>query len=341
MKTYKEMRITITGPRSIGKTTISKQLAKKLKFEYISSDELTEKSLKKQGGLDKAIKSNTIEKFIKNESYNLIRKQYTKNNFIFDLAGGAVSSKKYSKVSKKVREIARKNSIVIGLLPSRNINESVNFLFEREKNRKHFKKTNKKELFNETKKDYRKFPKLFNEFCNFVIYTKDKPPEEIIKEITIKLYDKNIEEKIRKQFIIVKSLVTNDEGEVLFVIRKMEELKEAHNKWEFPGGKVDFGETPEETAVRESKEETGYDIKIDYLLPKILSSKWESKEREAQQILICYACSIVDGKVTLKDHGVSEIKWFKIEDAPKDSECLPGTIEFLNLYTKLLKLKKT
>lgn len=40
-------------------------------------------------------------------------------------------------------------------------------------------------------------------------------------------------EKIRKQFIIVKSLVVNSKGEILFVKRKKEELKQAHNKWEF------------------------------------------------------------------------------------------------------------
>lgn len=139
-------------------------------------------------------------------------------------------------------------------------------------------------------------------------------------------------EKTRKQFIIIKSLIANDNGEVLFVRRKREFHKEAHNKWEFPGGKVDFGEFPEETAKREAKEETGYDVKVDYLLPKLLSSKWVSPEREAQQILICYACRLIGGEKALGDHAVSDIKWFKIKDAPADSECLPGTIDFLKIY---------
>ncbi|MBU3907353.1 MAG: NUDIX hydrolase [Nanoarchaeota archaeon] len=147
------------------------------------------------------------------------------------------------------------------------------------------------------------------------------------------------EEKIRKQFIIVKSLVINDKGEVLFVRRKKEDLKQAHNKWEFPGGKIDFGESPEQTAIREAKEESNYDVKIDYLLTKILSSKWESPEREAQQILICYVCTLVGGESALGDHGVSEIKWFKVNNAPKDQDCLPGTIDFLNLYKKTVEQK--
>ena len=72
------MKITITGPRSVGKTTVSKLLAKNLKLRYYSSDEIGEKALKKEGGLDRAIKSGTIEKFIRKDAYNLIRNVYKK-----------------------------------------------------------------------------------------------------------------------------------------------------------------------------------------------------------------------------------------------------------------------
>ncbi|MFA4887123.1 MAG: NUDIX hydrolase [Candidatus Nanoarchaeia archaeon] len=139
-------------------------------------------------------------------------------------------------------------------------------------------------------------------------------------------------ETIRKQFVIVKSLVVNERGEILFVRRNMEDHKEAHNKWEFPGGKIEFGETPEETAVRETKEESGYKVEVQSIIPKLISSKWESQNRASQQILIGYICKLIGGESTLPDHGVSEIKWFNLRDAPKNSECLPGTIDFLNLY---------
>ncbi|MBU1201147.1 MAG: NUDIX domain-containing protein [Nanoarchaeota archaeon] len=35
-----------------------------------------------------------------------------------------------------------------------------------------------------------------------------------------------------------------------------------HNYWELPGGKIDLGETPIQAAIRETKEETGCDVKI-------------------------------------------------------------------------------
>ena len=51
----KKGKITLTGPRSVGKTTISKLLAKRLNLKYISSDELGEKITKKHGGLKKQL----------------------------------------------------------------------------------------------------------------------------------------------------------------------------------------------------------------------------------------------------------------------------------------------
>ena len=63
------MIITITGPRSVGKSTISKIVAKKLNMRYVSSDKIGEKAIKKEGGLDKAIKSGVIGKFIKKSAY--------------------------------------------------------------------------------------------------------------------------------------------------------------------------------------------------------------------------------------------------------------------------------
>src|SRR3989338_148594 len=105
------MIITITGPRSVGKSSVSRIVAEILKLNYVSSDEIGEDALKKEGGLDKAIKSGIIGKFIQGGAYNLIREMYEKDNFIFDISGGSISSGKYPEASEKVREIAKKNSI--------------------------------------------------------------------------------------------------------------------------------------------------------------------------------------------------------------------------------------
>lgn len=51
------------------------------------------------------------------------------------------------------------------------------------------------------------------------------------------------------------ALLINDDGKILGVSRKTN-----LNDWNLPGGKAEPGETPEETAIRETKEETGLDI---------------------------------------------------------------------------------
>jgi len=176
--------ITITGPRSIGKTTISKLVAKKLKLKYISSDEIGEKVFKKKGGLDKATKSGFIGKLIKEKGYTLIKNVYQKEkNFVFDLSGGAFTSRKTPVASSEVREIAKKKTKIIGLLPSKNFFSSILFLYKREKQRAHFKEVNKLTILKNTINSYLKFPKILKENCDFIIYVKEKSPVQITKEI--------------------------------------------------------------------------------------------------------------------------------------------------------------
>ncbi len=182
------MKITITGPRSVGKSTISKLLAERLDLGLISSDSLADEALQASGGLDKAIKSRGIDDFVRNESLELIKKVYDKNNdFVFDLARGAVSSGKFSEISEKVRKIVKEKSKVIGLLPFEDDEKSIKFLFDREKNREHFKEMDEKKLFDQTEEDYFKFLKVTGEICKKIVYVGGKSVGEITEEIIKKI----------------------------------------------------------------------------------------------------------------------------------------------------------
>ncbi len=181
------MRITITGPRSSGKTTISKLLSKQLKLKYISSDEIGEKAFEKYGGLDKAIKLGVVEKFIKKDAYGLIRNVYQRKNFVFDLSGGAFTSKKLAVASRKIRNIAKKESIIFGLLPSKNLKESISFLFKREKKRTHFKRMDSVELLKKVRRNFKEYPSTLEDFCNHIIYIKEKSPKKVVDEILKRL----------------------------------------------------------------------------------------------------------------------------------------------------------
>jgi shikimate kinase len=185
------MRIVITGPRSVGKSTVTKLVSKKSGLKYISSDELGEKLTKKHGGLDKAIKAGIIKEIIKNKGYTALIKLFKKDNFVLDLSGGSVSSKKFPKASEELRDVIKNSSIIIGLLPFKNKKKSIENLSKREEQRIHFKHLNYPEILKQTEEDYIKYPPLFKEFCNHIIYTEDKSPDEIGEEIIQKIKIKN------------------------------------------------------------------------------------------------------------------------------------------------------
>lgn len=127
------MIVTLTGPRSVGKSTVSRLVARRLGLPCVSSDKIGENALKKEGWLDKAIKSGKILTWVKKHGYTLIEEQYKKDNFVFDLSGGSISSQNVGRASSTLRRVVRKRSIVVGLLPYRSAKRSVDLLFSRER----------------------------------------------------------------------------------------------------------------------------------------------------------------------------------------------------------------
>ena len=124
-------------------------------------------------------------------------------------------------------------------------------------------------------------------------------------------------------------MIKNDH--VLMVQRTEEECPEAHLKWEFPGGKVDFGETPEQSIAREVLEETGVTVKVIKLLPYVSTSYWEYEWGTQQTLCFVYLCEFVrETPPKVKDHHVEKIEWIPLTDV-KNLACLPGTHEILNL----------
>jgi A/G-specific adenine glycosylase len=64
---------------------------------------------------------------------------------------------------------------------------------------------------------------------------------------------------------IAVAIITNDQGEILVQQRPLDAM--LGGLWEFPGGKVEDGETPADAAVREAREELGLEIVLDGALP--------------------------------------------------------------------------
>ena len=72
--------------------------------------------------------------------------------------------------------------------------------------------------------------------------------------------------------------------------------------WEFPGGKIEPGETPQEALVREIREELETEIRVGDLIDTI-----EYNYPTFHLSMDCFWCEIVEGSLELKEHEAA--KW--------------------------------
>ena len=107
--------------------------------------------------------------------------------------------------------------------------------------------------------------------------------------------------------IQVVAAVILREGKVLCVQRAEHEKEYVSLKWEFPGGKVEVGESREEALVREIEEELVVEIhQLQYL------TAVEHSYPDFNLTMYAYTCALKTGEVTLKEHVAA--KWLAVED---------------------------
>lgn len=76
--------------------------------------------------------------------------------------------------------------------------------------------------------------------------------------------------------------------------------------WEFPGGKIEEGETPEQALIREIKEELDTEIEIGELVDIV-----EYDYPDFHLTMHCFMCTIKSGDLVLKEHEAA--KWLTKE----------------------------
>lgn len=126
------------------------------------------------------------------------------------------------------------------------------------------------------------------------------------------------EEKKWKREISAGGIVYKKENEQTFVllIKPSGSTQNQEKKWTFPKGLIDSDEKPEQTALREVKEEGGVEATI---IEKLGSVKytyvWEGKN--IFKIVTWFLMEYVSGNPEDHDHEVLEAKWFELSEAEK------------------------
>ena len=109
------------------------------------------------------------------------------------------------------------------------------------------------------------------------------------------------QKKEKMKRIEVSAAMILQDGKILATQRGYGEFKDG---WEFPGGKVEPGETPEEAIVREIREELGATVR-----PEKLVTTVECDYPRFHLTMHCFLCTVENGELRLLEHEAA--KWLE------------------------------
>ena len=118
---------------------------------------------------------------------------------------------------------------------------------------------------------------------------------------------------------VIAAAITVSAGRVLMIRRC---VAEGELSWQFPAGKVELGESPEEAAVREAHEETGLSVRATRSLGQRLHPI-------TGRTMVYVACELVAGRARVMDEReVAEVTWCDRSDLAERVPCpLHGPVQ--------------
>lgn len=130
---------------------------------------------------------------------------------------------------------------------------------------------------------------------------------------------------VRVVAAVIKAIDENGEPIIFATQRGYGEFK---GGWEFPGGKIEEGETPQEALKREILEELDTEISVGELIDTI-----EYDYSTFHLSMDCFWCEMVKGDLVLKEHEAA--KWLT-KDQLDFVEWLPADIEVVNKLPRII-----
>ena len=165
--------LILTGMMGVGKSTIGKNLAKKLKYNFVDIDRLIEA---KEGASINLIFKNKNESYFRKVESEITLQELKKDNSVISLGGGAF-------LDKLIRAKVKKTSISFWL------DISVNELIKRLKKTKKRPLLYKKNINNTVKELYSERKKIYNE-ADYKIKCNSLKSKEIVNKI-LEIYEKS------------------------------------------------------------------------------------------------------------------------------------------------------
>ena len=121
-----------------------------------------------------------------------------------------------------------------------------------------------------------------------------------------------------RKHIEIAAAIIIDDGRIFATQRGYGKFKDG---WEFPGGKIEQGETPQQAVKREVREELDTEIEVGELFDTV-----EYDYPDFHLTMRCFLCTVRSGNLVLKEHQAA--KWLTRETL--DSvEWLPADIELI------------
>lgn len=134
-----------------------------------------------------------------------------------------------------------------------------------------------------------------------------------------------------KIVVALKGIVQNNKK--ILIVKRHDKDEQGAGTWEFPGGKLEFGEGFSDCLEREFLEEVGLNISVDELL---YATNFKT-DPERQVILLCFKCSVNNTSDVKLSFEHSDFLWASREDAEKllDKGILRDIAEN-NIFEKLV-----